>query len=80
MLVQEDDEVLLGAELADQVLVLDVDDAAFLVVGLLLRFHKDIGWNYSAIRRRYLMVPSTMTLVSENVREFCLSSNQTEIL
>ena len=77
MLVQEHDEVLLGAELAQQVLVLDIDDAAFLVVGLLLRFHKDIGWNYSTIRRRYLVAPSIRTIVSENVREFCLSSNQT---
>ena len=77
MLVQEDDEVLLGAEPADQVLVLDVDDAALLLVGLLLRFHKDIGWNYRTIRRRYLVVPSIRAAVSENVREICLWPNQT---
>lgn len=72
MLVQENDEVLLGAKLSYQVLVLDINDAALLMVGLLLRFHKDIGWNYSTIRWRYLVVPSISPLVSENVRKICL--------
>jgi hypothetical protein len=77
MLAQEHDEVLLGAEAANQVLVLDVDDAALLLVGLLYVFHKDIGWNYSTIRWRYLVIPSNSPLVSENVREMRVWPNQT---
>ena len=80
MLAQEHDKVLLGAELAHQVLVLDVDDAALLLVGLRCVFHKDIGWNYSTIRRRYLVIPSNSPPVSENVREMHVWRNQTLIL
>ena len=80
MLAQEHDEVLLGAELAHHLLELDVDDAALLLVSLRYVFHKDIGWNYSTIRRRYLVIPSNSPLVSENVREMRVWPNQTSIL
>ena len=60
-LVQVADEVLLGAELAEQRLVLDVLDAALLGLGDLVCVHiESVLINYTLLRRyfdKYVAIP-----------------------
>ena len=76
VLAEVDDEVLLGAELAHEVLRGDHADGALLRLDLFCAFHGYFVRNYSALRRRGI---SNVTIGSRpcgNVRESDLGQNQ----
>ena len=52
MLIQVDDEVLLGSQLAGQLLSGHVAERALLTLGDLVRFHASNFHNYSLLLRR----------------------------
>ena len=76
MLIQVDDEVLLGAELADQLLGGHVPDRALLAFRDLGRLHGRYFRNYRKIRRRPLRIAAPARSYCGNVRESGLIQNQ----
>ena len=76
MLVEIDDVVLLGAELAGHILRGHHPDGALLALNLRIRFHLNYFHNYSQVRWRSLQARCSYSQVSENVRKRYAGPNQ----